>query len=561
MKNRNLDTKKMPKSALFYPLLLFVATLFMSIGFASINPFSFTVNGSATIKKPEGVYISNVVENGKGTDEDFSLINSYYGTNLSSTISLSETNTEDAYVTLKVTLTNATDYEYTFKGITYDDDIEICYDNDEIRYVYNVADGTKIPANSSIDINVTFSYKLPLSDDFDNVLNSLLNFDVSREHSITYKNLTGTYPSSIADGEDLIVNFTSEHPETLTVKIDGEATTNYTYSNYILTIEDVTGDVEIIGPVSTTNAKAQILADNTVQAAATITDIKSSTQSGLFSTTTSLGMTYFFRGSVDNNYVLFADKCFKVVRINENDSIKAVYTGEANGDGTCPTGITLLSSLSSTNFNSLTTPPEGVKYAYSDGGTINSSNAKVLLESWFASNFVGKSSPSGSDYSTYFGDGIFCGDNSFGSTYKETTYLAPYKRVQDTNPTLECSQQQNQYTLQVSTGGTSGYGNNLLTYPVGLLSSDEFMFASISSSSNKDFVLDASTYLYSDAQLFTISPGYIEKSSYMVVVNRSGKIERAVNENASMIPAVNFKSDLLFESGDGTSTNPYIVSY
>lgn len=48
---------------------------------------------------------------------------------------------------------------------------------------------------------------------------------------------------------------------------------------------------------------------------------------GLYSTIDDLGTTYYFRGNVDNNYVLFADYYWRIIRINGDGTIRLIYHG------------------------------------------------------------------------------------------------------------------------------------------------------------------------------------------------------------------------------------------
>ena len=48
------------------------------------------------------------------------------------------------------------------------------------------------------------------------------------------------------------------------------------------------------------------------------------TGDGLYSKTTSTGTTYYYKGAVENNYVKFADKVFRIVRINEDGTIRLI---------------------------------------------------------------------------------------------------------------------------------------------------------------------------------------------------------------------------------------------
>ena len=42
-----------------------------------------------------------------------------------------------------------------------------------------------------------------------------------------------------------------------------------------------------------------------------------------------LGITYYFRGNVENNYVKFANYYWRIIRINGDGTIRIVYAGTA----------------------------------------------------------------------------------------------------------------------------------------------------------------------------------------------------------------------------------------
>ena len=58
---------------------------------------------------------------------------------------------------------------------------------------------------------------------------------------------------------------------------------------------------------------------------------------GLYATIDDYGTSYYYRGSVNNNYVYFAGYYWRVIRINGDGSIRLLYAGEtkdATGEAT-----------------------------------------------------------------------------------------------------------------------------------------------------------------------------------------------------------------------------------
>ena len=49
-----------------------------------------------------------------------------------------------------------------------------------------------------------------------------------------------------------------------------------------------------------------------------------STESGVFATEDDYGTSYYYRGSVENNYVDFAGKIWRIIRINGDDSVRII---------------------------------------------------------------------------------------------------------------------------------------------------------------------------------------------------------------------------------------------
>ncbi|MBR3377945.1 hypothetical protein IKG50_01285 [Candidatus Saccharibacteria bacterium] len=46
---------------------------------------------------------------------------------------------------------------------------------------------------------------------------------------------------------------------------------------------------------------------------------------------------YYYRGQIDNNYLVWANKCWRIVRTTATGGTKILYIGEPDGNGACPT--------------------------------------------------------------------------------------------------------------------------------------------------------------------------------------------------------------------------------
>lgn len=62
--------------------------------------------------------------------------------------------------------------------------------------------------------------------------------------------------------------------------------------------------------------------------------IVSISDEGMYATADDYGTSYYYRGAVEDNYVVFANYVWRVVRINGNGSIRMIYEGTYNPDGT-----------------------------------------------------------------------------------------------------------------------------------------------------------------------------------------------------------------------------------
>ena len=101
---------------------------------------------------------------------------------------------------------------------------------------------------------------------------------------------------------------------------------------------------------------------------------------GLYKATDDLGDSYYYRGAVRNNYVLFAGFYWRIIRRIGDGSIRMIYSGtsaEATGSAT---------SIGTSAFNTKDYDPTYVGYMYNEDFALNESNTTNVNYTNFAEN-------------------------------------------------------------------------------------------------------------------------------------------------------------------------------
>jgi hypothetical protein len=292
------------------------------------------------------------------------------------------------------------------------------------------------------------------------------------------------------------------------------------------------------------------------------------TDEGMFATIDDYGTSYYYRGSVTTNNVLFGGFCWKVIRINGNGTTRMIYNGTPS-DGKCTNTTGTATEISQIAFNTSRNDNAYVGYMYGATGATtyeathantNSSTAKTAIDAWYNTNL--------SSYASKISDTEFCDDRSIASTAvtwnandtakgygTNYTLYGAVNRFNNTHvPTLTCQNKNDRFTVSDT---TTGNGN--LTYPVGLITMDEVGFAGASMSTYNG---NSSYYLYTNSLYWTMSSyGFLGSSAFEFIVNSDGNIAYDyVNNTYGLRPVINLKTDTLYTSGDGTSASPYIIS-
>lgn len=173
-------------------ILILVASIFMGIGYASVNSILLNINGNATAKELSGVYITNVsYKNNVGADLNNSKILSAYQTNLTSYNVLSSTN-QNSSITYEITIYNSTSDAYRFDQVKYMVGNDT-YDNLDISFsIDGIKENDILYGGKTVIINITFFYKDNiLSSNHD--LKSTLNFNFVDVSIWNLGNVSGTY--------------------------------------------------------------------------------------------------------------------------------------------------------------------------------------------------------------------------------------------------------------------------------------------------------------------------------------------------------------------------------
>ncbi len=410
-----------------------------------------------------------------------------------------------------------------------------------------------------------------------NITNQALSHDSSSvklgSGTFTKKNATHKYSLSISD-----VSLTN-------------TSLNYSPISLSTIMQIVDGQIMVV--------KKNTLSD-TIMASASVSDspktvpgkVSATTNEGINKTQDDYGTSYYYRGSADNNYVQFANMCWRIVRVTGNGAIKLVLQNNNSTDCTASSNKEQFLKLKSESTpvkltKSFAGSAETVALMHKSGGNIKSplayndnftllsnkknsddtiaagepiisqennyseifanttkSNLLNKLESWYSEKL--------SNYTDYLEDVIWCNDKSYNTSTKN---FGAYTRFNSYTPSLVCPNDSLGGKLSKYTVSDTTKGNGALTYKIGLLTADELMFAGASSSSNTSFYL----YVNSNDDWWTLSPSRYS-GDYYVTFTYKDKIYSLDNPypSAYLRPAIAIKSTAIV-GGTGTKTNPYVI--
>ena len=304
---------------------------------------------------------------------------------------------------------------------------------------------------------------------------------------------------------------------------------------------------------------------------------KNTTEALLASTEDDYGTSYYFRGAVKNNYVEFANKCWRIVRVGGDGLVKLILhndnkAGVANPcDAANNSDSAAFARYSGTTYTSKFNEKAddnayvGFKYGTPGSSTYevthaNTNNSTILtnLETWYNDNL--------STYEKVIADTEWCNDktnvtdttfnpygysNVNGSGYaKNVTYYGATQRLISTSnsaggtgPSLKCNGELSKINSKV-----------------GLITADELALAGYAYAKNNT----TTTYLQENATdtiWWSLSPSAFNGSNASVwhVNGSSGRLYNGYVDGAGGLrPSISLKSATNV-TGEGTSSSPFVV--
>ena len=221
---------------------------------------------------------------------------------------------------------------------------------------------------------------------------------------------------------------------------------------------------------------------------------------GLIKSSDDVGTSYYFRGNIQSNYVLFGGLNWRIVRINGDGTVRLILDGVTD---------TVANYYTQNNYN------------------FENSNMNEFLEGWLHDNL--------SDNLKLIANTKFCSDIGHDGMHNYTAFT---RVITNKIPTLNCL-------------GTE------VNNSIGLLTIDEVILAGASPSGfNESYYLHNSniTDMWYTLSAASGNESYI--NMFMVESNGSIKTDLSGNLYRNVRPVINLVKNIQM-TGEGTITNPY----
>lgn len=250
---------------------------------------------------------------------------------------------------------------------------------------------------------------------------------------------------------------------------------------------------------------------------------QTSDESGLYKQNTNNGATYYFRGEPSNNYLRFADLDWRIIRINEDGSIRIILMSDTEGG--------------SKQFD------ENNNFYYTD------STIKNAVDSWYKNHIKD------GNENNVLTNGEFCEaarvvyDNNYKVMNADVETKDKYK------PTFDCIQDKNGKGSVKASAGLMTYDE--VIFAGGWYSVADLFFDSVASETSYPYYLNNSNNLY----YWTMSPagkstnytvGWYLNEGYNIISDTASEFRKDFK------PVINLKGNVKF-TGTGTKQDPYVI--
>ncbi len=305
--------------------------------------------------------------------------------------------------------------------------------------------------------------------------------------------------------------------------------------------------------------------------------ISTASEALLASTEDDYGTSYYFRGAVKNNYVQFANKCWRIVRVGGDGFVKLILHNDNKAGAANPCASANNSTSAAFARFSGTTYTSAFNSSYNDNayvgfkyGTVgasdyatthaNTNKSTILtnLETWYTNNLK--------TYESVIDDNVWCNDKT---NVTDTSYdpwgITPNGKGYAKNVTYYGATQR----LVSKSKSAGGAGPSLkcngelskITSKVGLITADELAFAGYAFN-----IGNKTTYLQenaTDTYWWSLSPINFNGSNayvWSVVGSLGGLYNYSVRNACGLRPSISLVSSTTISSGTGTSEDPYVVN-
>ena len=305
--------------------------------------------------------------------------------------------------------------------------------------------------------------------------------------------------------------------------------------------------------------------------------ISTASEALLASTEDDYGTSYYFRGAVKNNYVQFANKCWRIVRVGGDSFVKLILHNDNKAGAANPCASANNSTSAAFARFSGTTYTSAFNSSYNDNayvgfkyGTVgasdyatthaNTNKSTILtnLETWYTNNLK--------TYESVIDDNVWCNDKT---NVTDTSYdpwgITPNGKGYAKNVTYYGATQR----LVSKSKSAGGAGPSLkcngelskITSKVGLITADELAFAGYAFN-----IGNTTTYLQenaTDTYWWSLSPINFNGSNayvWSVVGSLGGLYNYSVRNACGLRPSISLVSSTTISSGTGTSEDPYVVN-
>ena len=262
---------------------------------------------------------------------------------------------------------------------------------------------------------------------------------------------------------------------------------------------------------------------------------------------------YYFAGNALDNWVWFGGFYWRIIRTNADGGVRLLYHGTSASSTEAYIGASA--------FNSTSNDPMYAGYMYGTSGSLssnrtntNTSGIKTVIDSWYENNLQ-------TQYGKYLStSAIYCSDRNISGTYSLYSSFSYAASTRRNSPSYDCTNTSDKFTVD------SSAGNGKLDYPIGLMTSDEAVFA------GGLWGTKATTWYYYNSASgsstgtnwwWLLSPSFWNGSvgvySMYGSSNAGSLTSDAVNKKGAVRPVISLKSCVKTSGGDGSATNPYTI--